>query len=163
MIPEVAMIMLACTRIGAIHSIVFAGFSAVSLRDRIIDCNCRFVVVADEGKRGGKHLNLKEIADAAVEQCPHVDTMFVFRYTGKEGIHMKHGRDVWMHDLLPKVTPFCPCEYMDSEDTMFILYTSGSTGKPKGVAHTTAGYLLNAAFTTKSTFGLEVSMQRVHT
>jgi acetyl-CoA synthetase len=152
MIPELAMVMLACTRIGAIHSIVFAGFSSESLRGRITDCNSTFVFVADEGLRGGKTLKLKSIADEAIEKCPDIKTVFVFKRTGA---NVAMGpKDVWMEDLLPTVRPFCPCESMDSEDSMFILYTSGSTGKPKGVAHTTAGYLLNAAITTSGSFNV---------
>lgn len=154
MIPEIAMVMLACARIGATHSVVFAGFSADALRDRIIDCNSKFLFVTDEGKRGGRKINLKKIANDAAKQCPDLDTMFVYKYTGAEGLEMHPTRDVWMHDLLPKVRPYCPCEAMDSEDTLFILYTSGSTGKPKGVAHSTAGYLLNAALTTDCSFNL---------
>ena len=158
MIPEVAMVMLACARIGAIHSVVFAGFSAEALRGRILDCNSRYVVVADEGKRGGKVLGLKSIADVAVDLCPDVNTVFVFRYTGGERVVMKPGRDVWMNDLMNKVRPYCPCESMDSEDTLFFLYTSGSTGKPKGVAHSTAGYLMYAAMTVTLSFDLKVSI-----
>jgi len=158
MIPEVAMVMLACARIGAIHSVVFAGFSAEALRGRILDCNSRYVVVADEGKRGGKVLGLKSIADVAVDLCPDVNTVFVFRYTGGERVVMKPGRDVWMNDLMIKVRPYCPCESMDSEDTLFFLYTSGSTGKPKGVAHSTAGYLMYAAMTVTLSFDLKVSI-----
>jgi acetyl-CoA synthetase len=154
MIPELPMVMLACARIGAIHSIVFAGFSAESLKGRIVDCNSKFVFVADEGKRGGRVLKLKETVDQAVSTCPDVQTVFVWKRTGAQ-VAMAEGRDVWMEDLLPKVRPYCPCELMDSEDTLFILYTSGSTGKPKGVAHTTAGYLLNAALTTKESFDLQ--------
>lgn len=160
MIPEVAMVMLACARIGAVHSIVFAGFSADSLRDRILDCHSKFLVVADEGKRGGKVLGLKSIADHAAIQCPNLDTMFVFQYTGNPKVTMHESRDVWMHDLLPLVPntiESCPCEEMNSEDTFFILYTSGSTGKPKGVAHTTAGYILYAAMTTHRSFDIKVS------
>jgi acetyl-CoA synthetase len=160
MIPQVAMTMLACARIGAIHSIVFAGFSADSLRDRIADCNSKFVFVADEGKRGGKSLALKSIAEAAVVQCPGVTHMFLFRTTdpslplpSSEG---KAWKDVWMHEWMPRARPVCPCEWMDAEDDFFILYTSGSTGKPKGVAHTTGGYLLYAAMTTQKSFGLKV-------
>jgi len=157
MIPEVAMVMLACARIGAIHSVVFAGFSAEALRGRILDCNSRYVVVADEGKRGGKVLGLKSIVDVAVDQCPDVNTMFVFRYTGGERVAMKPGRDVWMNDLMSTVRPYCPCESMDSEDTLFYLYTSGSTGKPKGVAHSTAGYLMYAAMTVTLSFDLKAN------
>lgn len=152
MIPEVAMVMLACARIGAIHSVVFAGFSANALRSRINDCNSKWLFVADEGKRGGRKIGLKKIANEAV-QGTGLDTMFVYKYTGAD-VEMHPTRDVWMHDLLPTVRPYCPCEAMDSEDTLFILYTSGSTGKPKGVAHTTAGYLLNAALTTDTSFNL---------
>ncbi|KAJ1432512.1 hypothetical protein B484DRAFT_327279 [Ochromonadaceae sp. CCMP2298] len=152
MIPEVALTMLACARIGAVHSIVFAGFSADALRDRINDCGSRFVVVADEGKRGGKILGLKSIANVAVAQCPLVDSVFIFTHTG--GDVKSQPKDVWMEDCLPKARPYCPCEPMDSEDDLFILYTSGSTGKPKGVAHTTAGYLLYAAMTTQRSFDL---------
>ena len=156
MIPELAMVMLACARIGAIHSVVFAGFSAEALRGRILDCSSKYVVVADEGKRGGKVLGLKSIADVAVDKCPEVDTMFVFRYTGGERVTMKPTRDVWMNDLMSRVRPYCPCESMDSEDTLFYLYTSGSTGKPKGVAHSTAGYLMYAAMTVTLSFDLKV-------
>lgn len=161
MIPEVAMTMLACARIGAIHSIVFAGFSADSLRDRILDCNSKFVFVADEGKRGGKSLPLKSIAEAAVTQCPNVSHLFLFKTTDPElplppVVGEGQWAEVWMHQWLPKARPVCPCEWMDSEDDFFILYTSGSTGKPKGVAHTTGGYLLYAAMTLQNSFSIQV-------
>mmetsp|Transcript_281 Transcript_281/g.412 ORF Transcript_281/g.412 Transcript_281/m.412 type:complete len:675 (+) Transcript_281:3-2027(+) len=172
MIPEIAMVMLACARIGAVHSIVFAGFSADSLRDRMVDCNSRYLVVSDEGRRGGKTLRLKDIADQAVASLPQVHTVFAFSYGATHSpsllpspssdtphppstAHMQAGRDVWMHQLMAAARPHCPCEPMDSEDPLFILYTSGSTGKPKGVLHTTAGYLLNAAMTTKYSFDLQ--------
>ena len=153
MVPELAMVMLACCRIGAIHSIVFAGFSSESLKGRIIDCNSKYIFVADEGLRGGKVLKLKNIADEAVAGCPGVKHMFVFNRTGGS-INMVENRDVMMAPELLKARPYAPCEWMDSEDTLFILYTSGSTGKPKGVAHTTAGYLLQAAMTTDWSFNM---------
>lgn len=154
MIPEIAMVMLACARIGAIHSVVFAGFSAESLRGRIVDCNSKFVVVADEGKRGGKVLKLKQTVDEALTECPDVEKVLVFKRTNGS-INWNQKRDVWADELMSKARPYCPCEPMDSEDTLFILYTSGSTGKPKGVAHTSAGYLLYAAMTTKLSFSIE--------
>lgn len=154
MIPELAIVMLACCRIGAIHSIVFAGFSSESLKGRIIDCNSKYIFVADEGLRGGKVLKLKSIADEAVAGCPEVKNMFVFNRTGGS-INMIEKRDVLMAPELLKARPYAPCEWMDSEDILFILYTSGSTGKPKGVAHTTAGYLLQAAMTTDWSFNLK--------
>jgi acetyl-CoA synthetase len=152
MTPELGMTMLACARIGAIHSVVFAGFSADSLRDRINDCDSKWIFTSDEGKRGGKTLKLKGIVDAAVDQTPIVTNVFVFKRTG--GDVAMFDRDVTMDDQMKLVRPYCPCELMDSEDILFILYTSGSTGKPKGVAHTTAGYLLNATLTTKTSFNL---------
>jgi len=160
MIPEVAYTMLACARIGAVHSIVFAGFSADSLRDRILDCNSKFVAVADEGKRGGKILPLRTIAEAAVVQCPNVSHVFLFKTTDPATPVLpaasKHWQEVWMHEWMPRARPVCPCEWLDSEDDMFILYTSGSTGKPKGVAHTTGGYLLYAAMTLQKSFDIKV-------
>lgn len=160
MIPQIAMTMLACARLGAIHSIVFAGFSADSLRDRIRDCNSRFVFIADEGKRGGKSLALRAIAEAAMQQCPNVTHLFTFRTTDPSLELPKPlsaaWEEVWMHEWLPKARPVCPCEWMDAEDDFFILYTSGSTGKPKGVAHTTGGYLLFAAMTVQKSFDLRV-------
>lgn len=152
MIPQLPMVMLACARIGAIHSVVFAGFSAESLKDRIQDCNSKFVFVADEGKRGGKSVPLKKAVDDAVANCPDVDTVFVFKHTGNS-VNMTE-KDVWMHELLPSVSNECAVETMNSEDPLFILYTSGSTGKPKGVVHTTGGYLLYAGVTAKTTFDL---------
>lgn len=152
MIPELAMVMLACARIGAIHSVVFAGFSADALRDRINDCQSKWLFAADEGKRGGKTIKLKDAVDTAVSQCPGVDTVFVFKHTG--GTVASKPQDLWMHTVLPQASTDCPIEPMNSEDPLFILYTSGSTGKPKGVLHTTAGYLLYAAMTTKNTFDL---------
>ena len=130
--------MLACARIGAVHSVVFAGFSADSLRDRIVDCDSKWVFTSDEGKRGGRTLKLKEIVDAAVAQTDKVQNVFFFQRTGAD-VTVTEGRDVSMTEQMPLAKPYCSCEPMDSEDTLFILYTSGSTGKPKGVAHTTAG------------------------
>lgn len=153
MIPQIAMVMLACTRIGAVHSIVFAGFSSESLKDRIKDCKSKFVFTADEGKRGGKTVRLKGAVDDALVQCPEVEKVFTYKRTGGD-INMKAGRDVWMHDLLPKASTECAPEPMNSEDPMFILYTSGSTGKPKGLLHTTGGYTVYAATTAKNTFDL---------
>jgi len=154
MIPEIAMVLLACTRIGAIHSVVFAGFSANSLADRILNCNSKFIFTADQGLRGGRVIPLKNTVNTACESCPNVQNVFVFKRTNAE-VEMKEGRDIFLEELLPLEKSFCPCEHMDSEDTSFILYTSGSTGKPKGVAHTTAGYLLHANMTTKWSFDIQ--------
>ncbi|KAJ0400264.1 hypothetical protein ATCC90586_010237 [Pythium insidiosum] len=148
MIPEVAFVMLACTRIGAIHSVVFAGFSSDSLRDRIVDARSQWVFTSDEGKRGGRTLPLKEIVDHAVHGLDFVRKVFVFKRTNSSLVGLNKHIDIDMSVELPKHRPYCPPEWMDSEDLMFILYTSGSTGTPKGVAHTTAGYLLYAMLTT---------------
>lgn len=151
MIPEAAYAMLACARIGAVHSVVFGGFSPESLKDRILDSDCRVVITADEGVRGGKVIPLKANADKAVAQCPNVKTMIVVKRTGGT-IDWTEGRDVWYHDAIAHVHRECHPEPMDAEDPLFILYTSGSTGKPKGVMHTTGGYLLQAAMTHKYVF-----------
>ena len=151
MIPEAAMAMLACTRIGAIHSIVFGGFSPDSLAGRIQDCDSRIVITADEGLRGGKPIPLKANVDAALASCPSVDRVVVVRRTGGP-IAMQAGRDIWYDEARDSVSPDCPPEPMGAEDPMFILYTSGSTGKPKGVLHTTAGYLVWAAMTHRYIF-----------
>jgi len=153
MIPEAAYTMLASARIGLIHSVVFAGFSASSLRDRILDAASPFIVTADEGLRGKKVIQLKNICDAAMDECPCVKTCFVFKRTGGN-IQMKDGRDVWAQEKAASMRPYCPCEEMDSEDYLFMLYTSGSTGKPKGVAHCTAGYLLWTQLTSKVVFDI---------
>jgi len=145
-IPESAVAMLACARIGAVHSIVFGGFSAEALKDRILDCDCRHVITADEGCRGGKKIPLKENVDEALTHCPGVQTLFVVKNTGAT-IAWDEGRDVWYHEAIALAEEECPAEPMDAEDPLFILYTSGSTGKPKGVLHTTGGYLLYAAMT----------------
>jgi acetyl-CoA synthetase len=146
MIPEAAYAMLACSRIGAVHSVVFGGFSPESLKDRILDSDCRVVVTADEGRRGGKTVPLKNNADKAVSACPNVHTVLVCRCTGGT-IDWHDERDAWLHDLAATVGSDCEPEPMGAEDPLFILYTSGSTGKPKGVLHTTGGYLLYAAIT----------------
>ena len=145
-IPEAAVAMLACTRIGAVHSVVFGGFSADALKDRILDCDCHVVITADESNRGGKRIPLKQNVDDALTRCPGVQTLFVVKHTGKP-IAWVEGRDVWYHEAVAQTGDDCPAEPMDAEDPLFILYTSGSTGKPKGVLHTTGGYLLYAAMT----------------
>ncbi|MCB1538106.1 MAG: acetate--CoA ligase, partial [Alphaproteobacteria bacterium] len=151
MVPEAAVAMLACARIGAVHSVVFGGFSAESLRDRIIDCESTCVIAADEGVRGGKTVPLKKNVDAALEGCPGVDTVIVLRRTGGK-INWHHGRDVWWHEAVEHQPADCPCEEMAAEDPLFILYTSGSTGKPKGVLHTTGGYMVYASYTHEVSF-----------
>jgi acetyl-CoA synthetase len=151
MIPEAAVAMLACTRIGAVHSIVFGGFSPDSLRDRVLDSNCKTVITSDESVRGGRHIPLKKNADKAMAECPEVSTMLVVKRTGGE-VAWTEGRDVWYHEAMAGASADCPPEEMDAEDPLFILYTSGSTGKPKGVLHTTGGYLVFAAMTHKYTF-----------
>ncbi len=151
MIPEAAVAMLACTRIGAVHSIVFGGFSPEALKDRILDADCKVVITADESVRGGRNTPLKTNVDTAVSQCPNVHTVLVVKRTGNE-VPWQAVRDVWYHELMADVSSECPPEEMDAEDPLFILYTSGSTGKPKGVVHTTGGYLLYAAMTHKYAF-----------
>ncbi len=151
MIPEAAFAMLACARIGAIHSVVFGGFSPESLIGRIQDCKSTVLITADEGLRGGRKVPLKANADAALKQCPDVKTVIVVRRTGG-GIEWKQGRDHWYHEELSKVAKDCAPEPMNAEDPLFILYTSGSTGKPKGVLHTTAGYLVYTAITHQYVF-----------
>jgi acetyl-CoA synthetase len=151
MIPEAAYAMLACARIGAIHSVVFGGFSPHSLRDRILDSDCRTLITADEGVRGGRKVPLKANAEEALASCPNVRTVLTVRRTGAD-VPWKAPRDVWYHDLVPAQSPECEPVPMESEDPLFILYTSGSTGKPKGVQHSTGGYLLQAAITFKYVF-----------
>ncbi len=141
MIMELPVAMLACARIGAIHSIVFGGFSADALKDRILDCEASALITCNWGYRSGKVLSTKANSDAALEKCPSVKKCIVVNRIDKETV-MKEGRDYWWHELMAKASPFCEPEVMDAEDPLFILYTSGSTGKPKGVLHTTAGYLL---------------------
>lgn len=151
MIPEAAYAMLACTRIGAVHSIVFGGFSPEALKDRILDSDCQTVITADEGVRGGRSVPLKVNADKALQSCPNVHTCLVVERTGND-VNWVEGRDQWYHELMAGADADCAPEPMDSEDPLFILYTSGSTGKPKGVLHTTGGYLLQAAMTFKYVF-----------
>jgi len=151
MIPEAAYAMLACARIGAIHSVVFGGFSPQSLKDRILDSDCRTVITADEGVRGGKAIPLKANTDTALADCPNVHTVVTVRRTGGD-IDWQDGRDVWYDELVADQDTVAAPEIMDAEDPLFILYTSGSTGKPKGVQHSTAGYLLHAAITHKYVF-----------
>ncbi|GAC1034462.1 acetate--CoA ligase [Pseudomonas sp. No.21] len=151
MIPEAAYAMLACSRIGAVHSVVFGGFSPDALRDRILDADCRAVITADEGVRGGKYVPLKQNVDKALKDCPDVSTVVVVERTQGE-VAWVEGRDIWYHEALRGAPDECAPEWMDAEDPLFILYTSGSTGKPKGVLHTTGGYLLGAAMTHKYVF-----------
>ncbi len=152
MIPELAIAMLACARVGAIHSIVFGGFSSHALRDRINDCESNMVITSDQSVRGGKHIPLKVNVDQALEECPTVKKMIVVRHVGD--IDMKEGRDIWWHEEMAAddISDFCEPEEIDSEDPLFILYTSGSTGKPKGVLHTTGGYMVYTNLTFKYIF-----------
>ncbi|CAI4217325.1 unnamed protein product [Parascedosporium putredinis] len=153
MIPEAVVALLACVRIGAVHSVVFAGFSADSLRDRIVDGNSKVVITTDEGRRGGKLIGTKKIVDDALKQCPDVKNVLVYKRTGAE-IPWSEGRDFWWHEEAEKWPAYLSPEDVNSEDPMFLLYTSGSTGKPKGVMHTTGGYLTGAAATGKYVFDL---------
>ncbi len=152
MIPELPIAMLACTRIGAIHSVVFGGFSAQALRDRIQDCQAKLLITADKGIRGGRFVPLKNNADEALQECPTVEKVIVVKRS--DGIDMEPNRDVWWHEEMksPDIKNYCEPEWMDAEDPLFILYTSGSTGKPKGVLHTTGGYLLYVNLTFKWIF-----------
>jgi len=151
MIPEAAYAMLACARIGAVHSVVFGGFSPEALKDRILDSDCQVIITADEGYRGGKTIPLKANVDIALQSCPDVHTCLVVERT-KGKIDWAESRDIWYHQAIAEVSFNCPPEIMDAEDPLFILYTSGSTGKPKGVMHTTGGYLLMTAMSHKYTF-----------
>jgi acetyl-CoA synthetase len=151
MVPEAAVAMLACTRIGAMHSVVFGGFSPDALRDRILDSDCQVVITADQSVRGGSKVPLKANADQAASECPHVKTMVVIK-RGGDPVDWQEGRDVWYHEAMAEASAECEPEVMGAEDPLFILYTSGSTGKPKGVLHSTGGYLLQAAMTHKLVF-----------
>jgi len=151
MIPEAVYAMLACARIGAVHSVVFGGFSPESIKDRILDSDCQTVITADEGIRGGRPVPLKANVDQALQSCPNVHSVIVIRHTAAN-IGWHEERDIWYHEASAVVSAACPPEQMDAEDPLFILYTSGSTGKPKGVVHTTGGYLLYAAITHKYVF-----------
>ena len=154
MIPELSFSLLACARIGAIHSVVFAGFSSKALADRIDDAKCSYVLCSDGSYRGEKTIDIKEIVDQAVESCDSIEKVLVFKRTGHK-IDMKAGRDLWWHDVVDKCSGICPPETMDAEDPLFILYTSGSTGKPKGMVHTTAGYMVYTNHTFRSVFQIK--------
>jgi len=151
MIPEATYAMLACARLGAVHSVVFGGFSPEALAGRILDCESTCVITADEGVRGGKKIPLKANTDAALEQCPEVSTVVVVART-QAHVAMQEPRDIWYHEAKAEVSPDCPPEEMNAEDPLFILYTSGSTGKPKGVLHTTGGYMVYASMTHEYVF-----------
>jgi acetyl-CoA synthetase len=144
MIPEAAYAMLACARIGAVHSIVFGGFSPDALAGRVEDCKSKIVITADHGLRGGRKVPLKANTDTALSKVPGVEKVLVVKHTGGD-VPWTPGRDLWLHEEMAKVPAECPPEEMNAEDPLFILYTSGSTGKPKGVLHTTGGYLVFAA------------------
>ncbi len=151
MVPEAVYAMLACARIGAVHSVVFGGFSPTSLRDRILDCDSTVLITADEGLRGSKKVPLKVNVDTALKECPDVDTVIVLKRTGGK-VDWQEGRDIWYHDICDAQSTDCPCAEMNAEDPLFILYTSGSTGKPKGVLHTTGGYMVYASMTHEYVF-----------
>jgi acetyl-CoA synthetase len=151
MISEAASVMLACTRIGAVHSVVFGGFSAEALKDRILDSDCHYVICADEGYRGGKTIAIKANVDLAAKSCPEIKKVIVIKNTGNP-VDWHEQRDLWYNDAMAEASCICPAEEMDAEDPLFILYTSGSTGKPKGILHSTGGYLLYAAMTHKYVF-----------
>jgi len=154
LVPELAIAMLACARIGATHTVIFGGFSADAIRDRVNDGECRMIVTADGGFRRGSEIRLKEVVDQAVVQCPTVRSVVVFRRTGAE-LKMRPGRDHWWHEIMEAVADECEPEQLDSEHPLFILYTSGTTGKPKGILHTTGGYLTQATYTAKMVFDLK--------
>lgn len=152
MIPELTFAVLACARIGAVHSVVFAGFSAKSIADRVKDAECKFIITSDGINRGAKQLPAKDVVDEALKTCSDsIDKVLVVKHVNR-AVEMKDGRDVWFHEYLKQVSDDCPAEEMDSEDTLFILYTSGSTGKPKGVVHTCGGYMVFMGYTFSNVF-----------
>ncbi|MGF1639206.1 MAG: AMP-binding protein, partial [Cyclobacteriaceae bacterium] len=155
MVPEAAVAMLACARIGAVHSVVFAGFSANSLTDRIQDCGAKMIITADGGYRGAKTTPIKSIVDESLTKDTNIEKVLVLKRTG-ENVSMKEGRDIWWHDAHENVNSENVAEEMDAEDMLFILYTSGSTGKPKGVVHTCGGYMTFSQFTFQNVFQYSV-------
>ena len=154
LVPGLAVAMLACARIGATHTVIFGGFSADAISDRVNDGQCKMIITADGGYRRGSEIRLKDVVDEAVVHCPTVDNVIVFQRTGSK-VHMSPGRDHWWHELTKTVDTDCPTEELDSEHPLYILYTSGTTGKPKGILHTTGGYLTQAAYTTNLVFDLK--------
>ncbi|MEQ1606914.1 MAG: acetate--CoA ligase [Pyrinomonadaceae bacterium] len=154
LLPALSVAMLACARIGAAHTVIFGGFSADAIRDRVNDCGCKVIVTADGGYRRGAEIKLKDVVDEAVVGCPGVENVVVFQRTNSK-VSMTPGRDHWWHELTKIVSAVCPAEPLDSEHPLFILYTSGTTGKPKGILHTTGGYLTQTAYTSKIVFDLK--------
>jgi len=154
LVPELAIAMLACARIGAPHTVIFGGFSADSIRDRVIDCGCKLMITADGGNRRGREIKLKPVVDVAIAECPTIENVVVYKRTGSP-IEMKEGRDHWWHEIIDSVDADCPAVHLESEHPLYILYTSGTTGKPKGILHTTGGYLTQVAYTTRVVFDLK--------